>query len=109
MISRGGGARSIHATSESLNRMYTLDPQDAEQMENCNDEQLERMKKYVNAVMDEMLTERQRQVVWMRYAEEKKTTEIAAALGISPRGVRGALAAGMKKISKHKKIFLKTV
>jgi RNA polymerase sigma factor (sigma-70 family) len=89
--------------------MYTLDPQDSEQMENCNDEQLERMQKYVDAVMDVMLTERQRQVVWMRHGEGKKTTEIAAALGISPRGVRGALAAGMRKISKHKKIFLKTV
>jgi len=89
--------------------MYTLDPQDAEQMENCNDAELARMKKYIDAVMDVMLTERQKQVVWMYHAEGRKTSEIASALGISPRGVRGTLAAGMRKISKHKKIFLKTV
>lgn len=108
MTDRGGEARSLRVTRESLDALYTLDPQDAEIMENCNDEQRERMKKYINAVMEIMLTARQRQVVWMYYAEGMTVTEIAAALGISPRGVRRVLGAGMRKIEKHKKIFFKT-
>jgi len=107
MTDRGGEARSLRVTRESLDALYTLDPQDAEIMENCNDEQRERMKKYINAVMEIMLTARQRQVVWMYYAEGMTVTEIAAALGISPRGARRVLGAGMRKIEKQKKIFLK--
>jgi len=107
MTVRGGEAKNSLATSESLDVFYTLDPQDAEMMENCNNAQRERMRKYINAVMEIMLTARQRQVVWMYYAEGKTMTEIAAALGISPRGARGVLGAGMRKIEKQKKIFLK--
>lgn len=88
--------------------MYTLDPQDAEGMESSNNEQRERMKKYIDAVMDVMLTARQKQVVWMYHAEGKKTAEIATALSLSPRRVQVLLATGMKKINKSKKIFLKS-
>lgn len=108
MIHRGGEARNTLSISESLDNLYTLDPQDAEAYENCNTEQRERMKRYISAVMEVILTARQRQVVWMHYAEGKSVTEIAAALGISPRGVRRILGAGMRKIEKHKKIFIKT-
>ena len=89
--------------------MYTLDPQDADAMESCNDEQLERMKKYVDAVMDVMLTERQRQIVWMHHGEGRGTADIAEELGISIRRVQAALCAGMKKLNKQKKIFIKSV
>ncbi len=89
--------------------MYTLDPQDADAMENCNDAELARMKKYVDAVIDVMLTERQRQVVWMRHGEGRGTAEIAEELGISMRRVQAALSSGMKKLNKQKKIFIKSV
>ena len=108
MTSRGGGQRNTRSTSiSSLSNLYTLDPQDVEGMENCNDKQLERMKKYIDAVMDVMLTARQKQVVWMYHAEGKSTTEISAALGITPRRARAILDSGMRKLQKHKKIFFK--
>lgn len=66
------------------------------------------MKKYIDAVMDVMLTARQKQVVWMHHAEGKSMTEIAATLKISQRRVKVILDAGMKKLDNHKKIFLKS-
>ena len=88
--------------------MYTLDPQDVEEMESDNNLQRLRMKKYLRAVVDEALTERQRQVIKMYYGDGKKTPEIALQLGISPRVAQHVLGAVNKKLEHYKKIFFKS-
>lgn len=95
-------------TRENLDLLYTLDPQDTEVMENCNTEQRERMKRYIKAVMETALTERQRQIVRMYHGEGLSTPEIARIIGVSPRAVQLSLEGAMIKIGQHKKIFLKS-
>lgn len=97
--------KSLLVTKESLENFYTLDPQDDFE---TNDEQIARMKKYLNAVMETALTERQRQIVTMYHGEGKKTPEIAEILNISPRTVQTILVRAMDKLEHYKKIFLKS-
>lgn len=107
MTNTGGEARNTRLTQLSLENLYTLDPHDAEVMENDNSEQREQMKKYIDGVLDEFLTERQRQVFKMFHGEMLSTKEIAKILHISPKTVRNILRVSMYKIQQHKKIFLK--
>lgn len=98
---------NIRATNVSLDNFYTLDPHDAEIMENSNDEQREAMKRYIDGVMQEFLTERQRQVFKMYYGDGLNSNEIAVKLGIKAQVVRRIASAAMAKVQRHKKIFLK--
>ena len=101
--------RDTHLTVESLENLYTLDPQDADIMENSNSVQREQMKKYINAVMETALTERQRQIVELYFELKDPTFEkVAAAEGISRQVAGKIFKAAMKKLEVHKKIFLKT-
>jgi RNA polymerase sigma factor (sigma-70 family) len=95
--------KHTHATNESLDLLYTLDPHDDF---NTNDEERERMKKYMTGVINEFLTDRQRQIVKMYYGEAMNSNEIAKKLGIGAKSVHKILAVSMKKIQQHKKIFL---
>jgi DNA-directed RNA polymerase sigma subunit (sigma70/sigma32) len=77
-------------------------------MENNNSEQLDRMKKYLNAVMDTVLTERQREVVNLFFALDKPTFEkIAEETGTTRQVAHKTFKEAMKKLEIHKKIFLK--
>lgn len=67
------------------------------------------MKKYIDGVLNEFLTDRQREIVLLYHGQGKKTPEIAEKIGISPRSVQVALDTAMKKIESHKKIFLKAI
>lgn len=105
MIGGGGEVKHSHATSESPDLFYTLDPQDDFE---TNDEQREMMKRYIEGVLEEFLTERQRQIFKMYYGEGLNSTKIAQQLGIKPQAVRKIASDTMDKVQKHKKIFLKT-
>ena len=105
MIRGGGAVKGTHLISESLENLYTLDQQDES---NTNDEERERMRKYIDGVLSEFLTERQRRVFKMYYGEGLNSSEIASRLGISPQAARGLAASARRKVQRHKKIFLKT-
>ena len=70
-----------------------------------NDQQRKRMKLIVRAIVETQLTERQKQIMLMRYAEEKSIKQIAEILGINPSNVCRRIQAAKKRISKIKKIF----
>jgi len=105
MTGAGGEVSRLHSINASLENLYTLDPHDID--DNTNDAERKRMRKYLDAVMEIALTKRQRQIVMMYHGEGKKTPEIAAELGISPRVVQRILRVSMKKLHQYKKIFLK--
>lgn len=95
-----------HLTRISLDRLYTLDSQDAEVMENDNSEQRERMKKYINAVMETLLSDNQRMIIKMHYGG-LPTSEIAIICCISQRAVQKNIKAAMKILIQQKNIFQK--
>ena len=66
------------------------------------------MMKYINAVMQEFLTERQRRVFILYYGKKMNSAEIAKKIGISPQAVGRIASRTMKVMQKHKKIFLET-
>lgn len=96
-----------HLTQISLNNLYTLDSHDADIMENDNTEQRQNMKKLIAAVMDNSLTDRQRQIVKMYFFERKNMPQIAIILGIKAPTVSITLKRAMEKFEKNKKIFEK--
>jgi len=101
--------RDIHLTQESLESLYTLDHHDIDVMENNNSNQREQMKKYLDAVMETVLTERQREIVEAYFKLKDPTFEkIAVELGIRRQVVTRTFKAAMKKLEVHKIIFLKT-
>jgi RNA polymerase sigma factor (sigma-70 family) len=107
MIGGGGEVRHSRATSESLDLLYTLDPHDID--ESTNDADRERMKKYIEGVLDEFLSDRQRQIVKMYYGQKLSSYKIATNLKISPKTVQRILVDAWKKIQQHKNIFLKSL
>jgi DNA-directed RNA polymerase specialized sigma subunit len=99
-----GEMKESHATSVNLDNLYTLDPQD----DLCtNDEERIRMKKYLVAVMDEVLTKTQKRIVLIYYGEEKRTPEIATILGMNPRKVQRELKSAKEILNHYKNIFIK--
>lgn len=104
MTKDGGGMKHSHATNENLDLLYTLDRHDIN--EETNDTDRKRMKKYMEGVMNEFLTERQREIVKMYLGEKIKTSQIAEKLGISHNTVKNILKSSIKKINQHKKIFI---
>ncbi len=97
--------KNSHATKENLDLLYTLDRHDIDEESNIEDRR--RMKKYMQGVLDEFLTERQRQIVLMHHGQGLSTYEIAQKLSLSPKSIQATLKEAMDKIQQHKKIFLK--
>lgn len=59
--------------------------------------------KRVRLAMNEELTSRQRELIFLYYIEEKNMTEIAGSLGISPSTVSRTLKRGRSRLRKYLK------
>lgn len=106
IIKRGTGEmKNIHSIIENQENLYTLGP--FENKPGDNTEKIEKMKKLIKVIMDQELTERQRQIVELYYLEGKKMPEIADILGTSKQNIEKCLKAAIKKIKKIKNIFEK--
>lgn len=99
--------KGLPATNVSLENLYTLDPQDEPA---TNDEERARMKKYLNAVMETVLTDRQRRVLKIYYSLDKPSFEkVGKILKLNKSTVREIYNAAIKKLEVHKNIFSKMV
>lgn len=66
------------------------------------------MKKYIDGVLEEFFTERQRQIIRLYFGKKLSSEEISKKIGISPQAVRKIISRASVQIKKHKKIFLKS-
>jgi RNA polymerase sigma factor (sigma-70 family) len=70
-----------------------------------NDARRVKMKQVVKAIIQTQLTDRQKQIMLMHYAEGKSISEIGRELGINRSNVYRRMEAAKKRIEKIKKIF----
>lgn len=73
--------------------------------ENNNDEQIEKLKKFIPQIIKQELTERQRQIIILYYYEQKNMTEIAMYLRVNPSTVSRSLATSRKNIYRILKYY----
>lgn len=66
-----------------------------------NREELERLKKVLPVILDECVTERQRQFMIHRFIEQKNGLEIAEMYGVNPATVSKVLHAGMNNVYRY--------
>ncbi|MFA5716001.1 MAG: sigma-70 family RNA polymerase sigma factor [Candidatus Paceibacterota bacterium] len=70
-----------------------------------NDEQRKKMKQIVKAIIETQLTDRQKEIMILHYADGMTMSEIGQLLGISKMSVSRRVRAATKRINKIKKIF----
>lgn len=104
MIGVGGEVKCSHLIGDRLEELYTPGP-DMEKP-GTNVENIKRMKRLLMVAIEFSLTDRQRQIIQMRYIEEKDAVEIARELGVGTRAVYKTIQVARKKLEKVK-IFLK--
>ena len=65
-----------------------------------NAEQIQRLLVHLPRVMEEELTERQRQIITMHFYQELTVTEIARRLGVNPSTVSRSLQRSAQKLQR---------
>ncbi len=63
-----------------------------------NSDRLERLKRNLRRAQAQELTPRQRQILTMRYEEQRSVTEIARALGVNPSTVTRSLQRSRQRL-----------
>jgi RNA polymerase sigma-70 factor (ECF subfamily) len=73
--------------------------------ENSNSEHIKTLKKYMSDIINEELTERQREIVMMYYYENRNISEIADTLSVNPSTISRSLARSRKNIFRILKYY----
>mgnify|MGYP000214482660 CR=1 FL=1 len=97
--------KSIPLTSENLDDMYTLDPHDRPAFQ--RDTKIRKMKEFSKAVVEHMLTDKQKDVWKMYHIDRLTIYEIAKIIGVSAPAISKILKRADKRIEKNKKVFEK--
>lgn len=73
--------------------------------ENNNSEHINKVKKYMSDIINDELTDRQRQIVTMYYYENRNIKEIADTLSVNPSTISRSLASSRKNIYRILKYY----
>lgn len=102
-MKKGGGEVSIiHLTNE--NREIIAMQYDMKNRAVTNDNIIQGMKIAVNDAVNDALTDRQRQILFLYYYDEKSMPEIADQLGITKQNVSKSIKRSLTNLKKSKKI-----